>query len=1292
MAITKFDLRQSVLRQAQSMIGSGANETADSVFARVDAELAKLFEDRNVILTDGGTITFTGTQLQFTENLNIVVNSKIAGTSPQVISLGSSNVNLSNGDIWYATLNRTAGTATTAVAQAMPSVVASNSEVFLIAKRVDAGDGTQRVYWRSGMAMNAGQSVRLGASGSGSGSGTGDDLDALNFRASFTDLFSENATNSNSGVNSSGTNAVYNAAKTMYVMSYDAAKTITTVGTAATMSSAPAFTVAVGDVVYLPSTGEVKKITAVASQTSYTLESAFAANQTAAAATVSQAVHTKDIYNLPVDGAALSAAFGSATFSEIMVDYKDNATSGSNVFTPNTAASVAFAASPDASSWTTAQKRATNETDTFQSAYLNSAGTGLYLRFFAAKTSGSGTVNLINYKAFMQKTAASAAGGVFNSAYALSNGAGTPVNCSVATVGGKTQIILSWSYAVGVNSNPPMPYGSVDVFVDGKLIPRYISAASTPQGSYYTEVSGNIIQLDSDYSSVAVDIIVLQRAQIVDASSTNSTAIMAIQEATNMGFQGFVNTSNTLSATTTTGTPASGKFYSSIQNRASIVDVTQDLKARMGVERVMIEQIYQLQNEFGPNGETVFAALNDDRGMMRFVGSWSNNNDGYGQYAQTLVVGDFVEYTFYGTGLNTLCYTAAAARDIRVSVDGGSEGANIFAASPYSSVIVGRNYSENSVVNLVSGLTLGVHTVKVRNNHANGTILYGFEVLNESSSVKVNPGTSYIAGAKLVSSSQSAFAYNSSVTGTKGGRVLVYQNSDGTIKSAFQAVNASIGYLNGADHSNEEMVRTYNFREFGAARSDDFSKSFITTSSQSVSFTLDDGTTTLVGSAVTPITTGSLPEAVQFAGAGSFLTFTFVGTGLDILCYDEGTTLDTYSILVDGASAGGSFAAIGTANILRTRKIASGLPYGTHTVKITRSNTGSSSLAVLQFLVYQPKKPSLPSGCVELADYNVMANYSANTTAGVDTIATGVLRKFISQREAIYSGTWSVSQDLVNNPGGWKTNSGTVGDYVQYTFFGTGFEFRFQEPSAAINIQATLDGSTSFSSYTNSVYGTGVSFTASTGILAMSGTATNACGLSVSGLSLGLHTIKFAISSNPGATAFYPHALDVIAPIHSAKSNAYADLQNTLPVGSQGISDNRKVSAIKEALSATKAWGQAFGTVVNPSTTSTSLVPCADMSLTIKTSGAPLDISYSLNAYNITAGAVVKSQIYVDGVPVGSLRINDEPVGGGYQTILSDRIIVPVSAGTHKVDIYWAVSSSTATSDGIQRSLVAREI
>jgi len=159
---TKIDSRQVVLRAQSPFIGNAANEQLDAVFPRIDAEMAKLYEDRNVILQNGGIITFTGTQIQFTEDLEIVLNQKISGAAPQVITLGSANVDLADGEMWYAVIDRTAGTATTSVASTLPAVVAANQEVFLLVKRVDAGDGTAIVYFRNGFALVGGQSSRLG--------------------------------------------------------------------------------------------------------------------------------------------------------------------------------------------------------------------------------------------------------------------------------------------------------------------------------------------------------------------------------------------------------------------------------------------------------------------------------------------------------------------------------------------------------------------------------------------------------------------------------------------------------------------------------------------------------------------------------------------------------------------------------------------------------------------------------------------------------------------------------------------------------------------------------------------------------------------------------------------------------------------------------------------------------------------------------------------------------------------------------------------------------------------------
>lgn len=89
-------------------------------------------------------------------------------------------------------------------------------------------------------------------------------------------------------------------------------------------------------------------------------------------------------------------------------------------------------------------------------------------------------------------------------AYALLDGTGTPVNCYVSSATGKTRITLSFNYVY--NSFPGSPFGELQVVVDGKEIPRYV-LGSTAQ-AYFKEITGNVIELDSDYSTSGFDIFV----------------------------------------------------------------------------------------------------------------------------------------------------------------------------------------------------------------------------------------------------------------------------------------------------------------------------------------------------------------------------------------------------------------------------------------------------------------------------------------------------------------------------------------------------------------------------------------------------------------------------------------------------------------------------------------------------------------------------------------------------------------------------------------------------------------
>ena len=866
---------------------------------------------------------------------------------------------------------------------------------------------------------------------------------------------------------------------------------------------------------------------------------------------------------------------------------------------------------------------------------------------------------------------------VINSFYATSTAAQTVINLgfSVDTINGPDAFFL---------------------FVDGKKLRlgasndyTFTSIAVDNTSSQVTLVSSLPINLNVQAYKLGVK---AEREFAMD------NRFVAAYDYLDQSFQAFVSQSALNTATATVGTPAGGTFYSSISNRAAMVDLSQDLKPRMGIERVMVQQLVQLQNEFGPNGETVWGAMNDTFGQIRFVGAWIvHPSSAYGSYNEINDVVSYVETTFFGTGLNLVGYSGSPY-DWRVSVDGGAEGANIFTASTPSGILGARNYAPNQITPVVSGLTAGIHTVKIRANTAAGLPIWGFEILNESSLVKVNPGVSYYKGQKYVSSALQSFAYSAPVTGTRGGRVLTYQTSTGAIGQAFQAVDSTALYLTAASHNNEEMVRAYNFREFGAGRADDFSSNAPSTAA----FTLDDGTTTLAGVGSSIGIFRGLDAITINGNSSGFLTITFVGTGLDMFASTDSTTngvtntnANAWQISIDGGTAINLPQNLST-NLFNggTIKLVSGLPYGTHTVKIIRNVPDFFSYRIKSYTVYQPKKPVLPAGSVELADYNVMATYVANTTQGQATLGTGTLRKTYL-RELTYSGTWTINSDVGAINLGYSNCSGNA-DFVEYTFVGTGFDFRFiqttSSPTASVVAvtNTTTGGPVNLSTATTSVYGgSAPTFTPATGILNQTGTTTfYGAGLSVSNLPLS--TYKVRITKGNGTNMFV-ETLDIITPIHSTKSNLSADLQNTLPVGSQAISDNRKTTPLKDAAVASKAWAQAQGILADATTTSGNPIPCTDMSLTIKTSGGTLEIAYSATCTNSAAVTAIVFQVYVDGSPVGSLKYCVAPGANG-GTIIADSLFVPVTAGTHKVDLYWYSGGGTVKVIGTYRTIKAREI
>jgi hypothetical protein len=1130
--------------------------------------------------------------------------------------------------------------------------------------------------------------------GSGTGSGIGDDLNSVRFKASFGDGFDDlTAVNSAAGFTDSNLYSIVNEA---FTLSYDATKTVSTTGTAATMSSAPTFTVKAGDV--LRSGTEARRITNVATQTSYTLESAFSSNLSSAACTVSQAVHTADLRAFDGAGTGLSiaTAFPSDSFQTFLMFYRDADASASDIIWDiNTTPDVAFQASADNSSFSGVLTRKTSVATAEDIYSAPTAGSQARFRFFANKTSGSGTVNLLDYKVFMHEDNVAIVGETLNQAYCLTNGAGTEINCTVSSSSGRTRIQTNWSFPMGVN--PGTAQGSIEVYINGQLIPRFVDSTLTADASY-TELNSSLIELDADYSATPLSVFVKRHVSVIDNTSENVTNISYLQQNMAAGFQGFVDTSQRMVATATTGAPAAGLFHSSIVGRSDMPDLRNDLGVRFGVERIVASSIAQIPNEFGPNGETVWRATNDNFNRIRFVGSFVSIVNNNGQFLNTTTQNDYVEITFYGTGLNFLIVHDVSTRDYRASVDGGAEGANLIPTTASTFPTTARGYSSNTVFPAASGLSLGIHTVKIRVASSNGGAFYGFEVINQNATatnVSVRPGIAYSQGKKIVDAAESLVAFNSVATGTRGGRVVTFVRADGTVGQSWQAVDASQLNLTAANHVNEEVARVHNWREFGAGRADDFSLTFGTSNR---AFTLEDGTTTLVGNSVSTDVNQNLSLDTN---STSFVTITFVGTGLDISWSSGAGTnsnANAHTVSIDGGAAQ-NFTTVGTgAGIINVARIVSGLPYGTHTVRFSRNAPSVWGLTIRNFIVYQPKKPSIPAGAVELADYNVMANFSQVASSGLETVSTGVLRK-TAVRENIYVGTWTVATlSAINDWNGFGVFTSTTNDYVQYSFFGTGFDLRwFADTSVSNNVEVRLNGnlatSANFPTASFAVVGTNLSpYNTSTGILSQRTSAGTTIGASfaISNLPLGLYTVRLTRLASTGGMLL--NGFDIITPIHASGSSLPYDLQNALPVGSLALADSRKFSAIKEASAQDKNISQALGITSSPTTTSTTHVPLPDLSVAHFSKTGKVKISFSSTFTGSIASGQTIVLPHINGVAMPSER-NFMAYTGGATGTISDSFTVDVPKDqVSKIDIFWRTSTGTATAISNSRQLTVEDV
>jgi hypothetical protein len=416
-----------------------------------------------------------------------------------------------------------------------------------------------------------------------------------------------------------------------------------------------------------------------------------------------------------------------------------------------------------------------------------------------------------------------------------------------------------------------------------------------------------------------------------------------------------------------------------------------------------------------------------------------------------------------------------------------------------------------------------------------------------------------------------------------------------------------------------------------------------------------------------------VPEGCVINGINNTFYLTFVGTGIDVLC-GIGTTASNFTnIFIDNVLTSNtcSMSASQTPTVFT---LASGLAYGTHTITMF-GQASSLSPSIIKFIVYQPKTPAVPANALLLSTYNVMANYTASSGSAGSTriIAPGVLRK-TAIREWVYNG--SGSWTIVNNSGfstGGNLLEGIVGAFAEYTFFGTGFELRgSSSPTAYSNsVQVAVDGAVPGG--TSSILGNWT-YTSGTGVLSQVGsTGFNGNALSISGLTLGLHTVRLTNNAtNSGVLNI--ESIDIITPIYERVNNYPVMYQSVASIGSNSLGDQRatgffapnenqgRVVALSSPVSGNAPFLGATGANV---------MPLADMGHTIfmEQDGIAECAFYCISTQAVSADAN-QFFLFVDGLQYTAFPsvFTNSTAFDGYA---GGSITVPLCKGYHRIDVYW---------------------
>jgi len=638
-----------------------------------------------------------------------------------------------------------------------------------------------------------------------------------------------------------------------------------------------------------------------------------------------------------------------------------------------------------------------------------------------------------------------------------------------------------------------------------------------------------------------------------------------------------------------------------------------------GSQRHRFSSAQLLEQETATQGDNVYSI--DGREWIRAVGDVTGSyNNSHGNRPLLNNTSSYFEIVGYFSSINISSYGYDNAK-FRYSLDGASEVGTDYGPIGSATPLGSRYVKAGSLVNIPISTTLGIHTIKLRNNHGTATSsneISDIELIAQDTSNRNNiqiPSQDVVSyGKKFTVSAEGSSghhydpfsaktdgsAWTSPTSGTNnanssaswptnidtatslgldkwvdgsnyyrpynGGRVVKWVDSSGTIKTSVTVMPPNAKSIKSADvnkkaknapndtylptfedettNVNEdllhEVAKTFHFREFGNGSANGNASykdvSTLDNNTTDVAYVMDDGTTSYSGESYAASDGTGMWPAVT-GSSDDFLTF--IGTGITI-------QNDKYNP--------------------QTITIAQNLPYGTHILKSNYASSTSATWTIdgvaitatgalatyntkTNITFHQPKKPPIPEDACVLADFMLMAAYVPQTSNGIEKISKGV-RLSDCSRDVFFDSTHSSTNSGFahrigyTGPGGFGFSSynGTANatHTFKQEFYGDGIVFRYWETSETyrqetfkLYIDDTLLTASNFSGVTvTSPYFT---YNSSNGTFTQASSyVSGQYYVSIKGLTLGHHTLKYSHDSTADTDQGKLSGFDIATPIHTS--------------------------------------------------------------------------------------------------------------------------------------------------------------